>query len=136
MRTKWTPMGIIAAVAVSCCILGRSAQAQGTHPTRDFMRQKLTYTQGIVEGLVSEKYELVVTNGTALRNMSLTNAFFQLGNPDYFERIKHFQAKVDGLVNAAKAKDLEKSSEQYSEVVNSCVACHKSFRREQFQAHR
>lgn len=111
-----------------------SARGQGTHPTREFMRQKLGYTQGIVEGLVTERYGLVVTNATALRNMSLTNAFVQVRNPAYFASITNFQSKVDGLVKAASEKNLEKSTEQYSEVMGSCVSCHKMFRKEQWQA--
>ncbi len=106
--------------------------AQGTHPTREFMRQKLSYTQGIVEGLVTEKYELVATNAAALRNMNLTNAFLALKNPSYLGQTTNFQTRVDELIKAAQAKNLEKSTEAYSQVVDSCVACHKLFRREQF----
>ena len=130
MRKISTLIGTVAVAGFIASVW--NGWAQGKHPTREFMRQKLFYTQGIVEWLVTEKYALVITNATALCSMNLTNAFFQLGNPDYLENIKKFQAKVDGLVNAANAKDLKNSTEQYSEVVNSCVACHKTFRREQF----
>jgi hypothetical protein len=106
--------------------------AQGTHPTRDFMRLKLSYNQGIIEGITLEKYDLVITNAVSLRNMNLTNAYLALKNPYYVENMTNFQAKVDGLVKAARGKNLEKSTESYSEVVSSCVACHKLFRRDQF----
>jgi|ERR1051326_7391533 hypothetical protein len=131
MRKNWPGIGSVAAIAVVFCALG--AWAQGKHPTRDFMRQKVTYTQGIVEGLVTEKYGMVVTNATALRNMNLTNAFLALKNPSYVDGMTNFQGKVDELIKAANGKDLERSTDAYSQVVNSCVSCHKTFRREQFQ---
>jgi hypothetical protein len=131
MRKNWIGIGLMMAVGLNLSIV--AGFAQGTHPTREFMRQKLSYTQGIVEGLVTEKHYLVLTNGTALRSMNLTNAFFTLRNPDYLKNIKNFQAKVDDLLLAAVEKDLEKSTKAYSQVVDSCVACHKTFRIEQFR---
>jgi hypothetical protein len=134
MRKNWIMIGVAMATAFFCWSPGALALAQGTHPTRDFMRLKLSYNQGIAEGIVLEKYDLVLTNAASLRNMNLTNAFLALKNPDYLQRIGDFQQKVDGLVAAANEKNLDKSTEAYSQVVSSCVACHKSFRKEQFQA--
>ena len=109
-----------------------SGLAQKEHPTRAFMRQKLNYSQGILEGLTLEKYDLITSNATLLRNMNLTNAFLALGNHDYLTNVANFQGKVDGLIKAATEKKLENCTEAYSQVVSSCVTCHKEFRREQF----
>ena len=107
--------------------------AEGTHPTRDFMKQKMTYAGGILEGITLEKFDLVVTNATLLRNMNMTNAFLALGNPDYKAGITNFQVQVDNLIGAAKNKRLELSTEAYADMVRSCVACHKTFRRAQLR---
>ena len=109
--------------------------AQRTSPTRDFMRQKLSYSQGILEGLTLEKYDLVVTNATALRSMSVTNAYFSLGNRDYFRFVTNFQRSVDGLLQAAKEKDLDAATVAYSGLARNCVQCHEQFRREQHLQH-
>jgi hypothetical protein len=130
MRNKWIFLAALAAAAVAIS----SNAAEHRHPTRDFMRQKLGYGQGIVEGIVLEKYDIILTNAIFLRNMNLTNVYLALKNPNYLGRIGDFQYKVDGLVAAANEKSLEKSTEAYSQVVSSCVSCHKSFRKEQFQA--
>jgi len=82
---------------------------------------------------INGKYDLIVSNATLLRNMNLTNAFFTLRNPYYAEKMTNFQGRVDGLIKAAKEKDLERATEGYSRVVDSCIACHKLFRREQFR---
>jgi len=97
------------------------------------MRLKLGYSQGILEGIALEKYDLVVSNATLLRNMSLTNAFLALQNPYYLENITNFQAKVDTLITAGKEKDLGACTDAYSLTVGSCINCHKLFRLEQFR---
>ena len=100
--------------------------------TQPFMRQKLTYAQGILEGITLEKFDLVLTNAAPLRDMSQTNAFLLLRNPDYLKRITAFQATVDGLTIAAKNKDLDGATKAYVRMTEGCVDCHKLFRREQF----
>ena len=108
------------------------ASTNEARPTAVFMRHKLTFSQGILEGLTLEKFDLVVTNALMLRDMSITNAFTRLQNPDYEQKLKKFQARVDRLVKAGKEHDLERGFQVYSEVIESCVACHKQYRREQF----
>ena len=131
MRKNWRLVGTMAVLAF--LVWASGVWAQQTHRTRDFMRQKLSYTQGIVEGITLEKYDVVITNATSLRNMNLTNAFLALRNPDYVQDMTNFQAKVDTLVRVARNKNLEKSTKAYTEVVRSCVACHKTFRLDQFR---
>ena len=102
------------------------------HPkAQAFMRQKLGYSQGILEGLVLEKYELVVTNAALLRSMNLTNVYLQLGNPDYKTQITRFQDSVDALKKSAENKELWPAYENYNRVAQSCLECHQQFRRAQ-----
>ena len=100
-------------------------------PTHKFMRQKLTCAQNILEGLALEKYDLIAQNGRQLGNMSLTNSFLTLKNPDYLREVSDFQGSVDGLVKAAQNKDLEAASKAYQRVIESCVHCHRQFRLDQ-----
>jgi hypothetical protein len=99
--------------------------------TKNAMRQKLTFAQGILEGLALEKYDLIITNAVQLRDLSQTNSFFLLGNPDYRQRSTNFFQNVDELVKAAREKQLPNATAAYSRLTESCVECHKSFRREQ-----
>jgi hypothetical protein len=128
MRKNPVIIGVIAAI---CFAVAGSNAVERKHPTRDFMRHKLGYTVGIVEGITLEKYDLVMTNAALLRNMNLTNAFLALKNPYYVQNMTNFQANVDDLIAAAKDKELEKSKAAYTEVINSCVACHQTFRKDQ-----
>ena len=96
------------------------------------MRQKLNYSQGVLEGLTLEKFELVITNASLLRNMNLTNVFSLTRNQDYLARSTNFIRSVDSLISAGKDQNLERATEAYTRVARSCIECHKLFRREQF----
>jgi Cytochrome C' len=100
--------------------------------TKDAMRKKLDYAQGVLEGLTLQEFNLAVTNAVLLRDMSHTNVFSMLKNSDYVASSTNFTHAVDGLIKAAKSQDLERATEAYTRVVQSCVQCHEQFRREQF----
>jgi len=95
------------------------------------MRQKLVYAQGLLEGVTLDKFDLIITNATALRDMSATNAFLIVHNPDYLHQISNFQRNVDALTRAAKKKDPNGSLAAYQKVAQSCVDCHRYFRKAQ-----
>jgi hypothetical protein len=122
---------IVAGVAVLIATHGLAQAQKQQRPTQPFMRQKLVYAQGILEGVTLEKYDLVITNAARLRDMSQTNAFLQLGNPGYLERMTNFQLSVDRLKAAATEQSLQRSAEAYSQVTANCIECHRYFRREQ-----
>lgn len=124
-------MVLLGALLLMCSATVRSAEIG---PGAIFMRHKLNFSQGILEGLTLERFDLVVTNALMLRDMSVTNAFTRLKNPDYEQKLKKFQARVDRLVKAGREHDLDRGFETYSQVIESCVACHKQYRREQFVA--
>jgi uncharacterized Fe-S radical SAM superfamily protein PflX len=107
--------------------------AEKERPTKSFMRKKLTYSQGILEGLTLEKYDLVITNATLLRNMNFTNNFTKMSDPYYAKSIADFQTKVDVIIKSAKDKLLEGSTEAYTKMLESCVACHKECRVDQIR---
>src|SRR5947207_8871200 len=81
--------------------------AEKQRPTKAFMRQKLVYSQGILEGLTLEKYDLVITNATLLRNMNFTNAFTKSADPFYAKSLTDFQTRVDVVIKGARNKLLE-----------------------------
>jgi hypothetical protein len=107
--------------------------AQKLRPTQPFMRHKLDYARGILEGLTLERFDLVVTNATWLRSMAVTNSFFMLGNQGYKAAATNFQIRVDALLDAAKEKNSEAATEAYTRVTRGCVECHRQYRIEQFR---
>lgn len=125
---------IIAVIFWITLVCGQESPQEHRAKSHQFMRQKLTYSQGVLEGLVLERFELISTNAILLCNMNLTNAFVRLQNQDYSRNVRNFQARVDRLRKAAYERNLKDASTAYLKVAESCVACHKSFRREQVVA--
>ena len=131
-RLKIASFGL-ALILILSHALAAEKEAPRQRSTQPFMRQKLTYANGILEGITLEKFDLVVTNAARLRDMSHTNSFLILGNPEYTKRIKSFQGSVDLLTAAAKDRDLEKATDSYQKVTAGCIECHRFFRREQMR---
>ena len=126
-------MALIGLAAIVGLLAIRNGAAEKDHErrTQPFMRQKLVYAQAILEGITLERFDLVVTNATHLRDMSQTNAFLILANPDYMQCITNFQASVDALKTAAKNGERDQVFQSYVKMTENCVACHRVFRRAQ-----
>lgn len=124
---------VCSVVLVFLLTVAFSWAAEKERPTKSFMRMKLVYSQGILEGLTLEKYALVITNATFLRNMNFTNSFTKMSDPYYAKDIVDFQTKVDVIINGAKDMLLEGTTEAYTKMLESCVACHKDCRVDQIQ---
>ena len=96
--------------------------------SKSFMREKLIYTQGVLEGLTLEQFELVTKNGLKMRKMNLTNLFYVMEVPAYMSSLTNYQKATDQMLLASGDKDLKKATDAYHQVVASCVECHRSFR--------
>lgn len=126
---RWLGIGLAAAV-----MAGSPAAAQsvdGRLATQAFMHQKLPYTQGILEGLALERFDLISRNALLLRNMSVSNLWTRVGQPDYKRNTAAFKADVDAIYKAAAGQDLKGATEAYARMARSCVECHRLVRRDQ-----
>jgi len=128
MKTKILIAGI-GMLALSFVVL--AAPYEKRTVSRGYMRQKLAYSQGILEGLTLEKFDLVTKNAIRIRGMNLTNYWYWQTNRAYMGYITNYQQSIDRLLNASTDKDLDKSTRAYQAVVQSCVECHRHFRTEQ-----
>jgi len=128
-NTQLLAWGLVGLLGASTAGTG---MAQKVTPTEIFMRQKLAYSQNIVEGIALEKYDLVVTNATKIWRMTQTNAWLSTKNIIYESKTDKFQKDVAALVDAARTKDTRVMLVAYSKVTADCVSCHQTCRREQF----
>lgn len=134
MNTKIVTCAALAG-ALSAAVLAVSLVAAETKPkraaTQIFMRQKLAWSQGVIEGLTLEKFDLVTKNAIRMRDMTRSNLWFSMRQPDYMIQTTNYQKSVDALFMAAADKNLEASTEAYSKVARNCVECHRLVRTEQ-----
>ncbi|GEM_PF-513723 len=129
-------MRTLAIVLLLAAAGAASAQTQSDPPkmsaTAVFMRHKLSYSQRIIEGIALENYDEIVTNAIHIWDMSQTNTWVVVKNPDYAARTANFQKDVLALIQEAHLKDTPGVLDVYARVTADCVYCHQTCRRAQF----
>lgn len=93
-----------------------------------FMRQKLSYSQNIVEGLALGNQEMVITNAAKLMYMTKSNAWMQVKVSGYLEQTRKFQDDVIVLGNEARARNNSGVLAAYARVTGGCIECHQAYR--------
>lgn len=135
MKWKKTILGAGVTASLTATVLAVSLFAAETQPrravTQVFMRQKLAWSQGTLEGLTLEKFDLVSRNAIRMRDMTHSNHWLVLKQPDYLAHTTNYQKSVDALYMAAVDKNLEAATEAYAKVMRNCVDCHRLVRIQQ-----
>jgi len=109
-------------------VVAAFAQSKRNRAAKEFMRDKLELSQGVLEGLSTENYDLIISKGTRLSAMSKEADWRVFENPDYDQQSVIFRRQVDSMVKAAKDKNLDAATLAYVRLTMSCVDCHKLVR--------
>lgn len=117
--------GLVAGVVGAADLKPRRAANQA------FMRNKLVYSQLILEGMALEKFDLISKNAIRLRDMTTSNHWFVMRQPDYVKHTTDYQKNIDQLYMAAVDKNLDAVTDGYLKVARSCVDCHRLVRLDQ-----
>ena len=104
------------------------AQSKRNRAAKEFMREKLELTQGVLEGLAVENYDLIIVKGAKISAMTKEMDWRIFENPNYEQQSATFRRHVDSLVTAAREKNLDAATLAYVRVTMSCVDCHKLVR--------
>jgi hypothetical protein len=134
---RWNTTIIRAGLAglLTATVLAFSLMAAETKPKRTanqtFMRMKLAWSQAALEGLTLERFDVVSQNAIRMRDMTRSNQWFTMKQPDYMALTTNYQKRVEALYMAAVDKNLEASTEAYLNVTRNCVECHRLVRTEQ-----
>lgn len=134
MKTKFliqTGLAGITAVALLTLSLPAAETKPRRAATQVFMRQKLMWSQAALEGLALEKFDLVSRNALRMREMTRSNQWFAIKQPEYLVRTTNFVNSVDALYMAAVDRNLEAATEAYAKVSRNCVECHRLVRLDQ-----
>ena len=122
----------IALIAVAIILIGgltaTVAQSKRERAAKEFMRDKLELSQRVLEGIVTEDYDLIITKGSKLSAMTKEADWRLFENPNYEQQSATFRRHVDSLVKAAKNKDSDAATLAYVRITMSCVDCHKLVR--------
>ena len=139
MRLRLTTFSIFVLGLPFLPLDDRPAQAQrpadrAERPVREpqeqsiWMRQKMSASQKILEGLTKEDFELIRVNAQAMQFMGYLESWARSDMPGYREQMQSFGFANGALVRAAKDKNLDGATLAYTQLAVSCVQCHKIVR--------
>ena len=122
---------IVLATLIAGSLFAEDVPQKTQNPMKSFMRQKLGYSEKIVEGITLENYSMVITNGLLMSAMTQSNVWVRTGEPDYRKQTENYQSDMSAMLVAARASDTPAILKAYAKVVADCVDCHSIYRPEQ-----
>lgn len=122
-------------LAAVVTILGACWGVLAQDPTPDekdpsiWMKQKLTYSSRILEGLAKGDMDLVNQNATAMRGLNKVEYFVRREPANYRTQLNVFQFSVDELIRTSRENNLDGATLAFTQMTISCVNCHKQIRK-------
>lgn len=104
---------------------------RGKTSRAEFMRMKLDYSKGVLDGLVNEKFDQIAKDARALKKLSEAAEWEVPGIPNvqsYIPFTREFQRITESLQKQAKEKNLDGALNSYVQLTMNCVNCHKYVR--------
>ena len=96
--------------------------------TSAFMRAKLVSSQRVLEGLVSDDFDLIKKGANQMVKMSDAAAWNEIKDPVYKHYHAEFRRLAQKLQRMADKGNLEGASFTYMHTVTTCISCHEHVR--------
>jgi cytochrome c556 len=95
------------------------------------MREKLDATQRLLQAIVTVDYAGMTKHSDALGRISEAEiaSWQRVAEAEYTKHATAFLLSVNGLRDAAAAKDVDTAAAEYTTLVSICLGCHKYIRR-------
>ena len=94
----------------------------------DLMRQKLEHGQNLLEAVVMGDHVSVERFANELTLLSEASTWTSLRTPQYLQYAASFRDSAGSLVEEAQNRNMERVSFAYTELVTTCVQCHRHVR--------
>lgn len=119
----------LAAVVTSLLVLGGWATiGQAPRRVEALMVRKLRSAQAVLEGLVTENFELMGRHAQQLRLFSQETDWNVLQTRDYQRLSDDFRRTANDLEKSAQRKNLDAASVAYIKLTLTCIDCHRHVR--------
>jgi hypothetical protein len=128
--TRWYRLAAVLPVVVAASALA-AARGQRSETRAEFMRQKLEFSRGLLEGLTREDFPQIARNARALRALSEAAVWTEakLGSQVEYQWLSHdFQQLTDEIAARAAEKNLDGATLGYLQLAANCVRCHRNIR--------
>ena len=96
---------------------------------KPLMRMKLERAKNVLEGLTMEDFEKVRSNAAALKVLSLESGWNLYQTTKYRKQSEDFRRSIDGIVESANDKDINRAALGYVSLTVRCVECHNYLRK-------
>jgi len=131
MRGQFVRLGIVAILVfgVSTGGHGQEGKKGGDDKAEEkkvqaLMKKKLEHAQKILEALAINDPKMAVEQAEALVLVRREAGFRVLKTPDYELWADDFEQSAQGLIKAAKGKNLEAARLKYLALTTTCFNCH------------
>ena len=114
--------------AVVSGLLAGSLHGQEVTTMQAFMRQKLVYSQNVIEGITLERPEMVITNASKLMAMTKSNLWMKLSVQGFYDKTWKYQDEVMALTTQARLTNNAGMLKAFSNMTASCIDCHQVYR--------
>lgn len=105
----------------------KTAAADAREPSF-WMKQKLKYSQAILNGLATEDYDLILTSANKMKRLNRIEYFVKQRPAGYRTHLQTFQHAVTQIAQSAEKKRLDGAALGFTQMTLSCVSCHKTLR--------
>lgn len=114
--------------SVVATVLLFTASAEGQEIPEFDMQKKLEYSKNIVDGLVTEDFEVILKSAKSLNQLG-KKKWLENESSEYRAQNQVFWFTAASLVLAAEEKNIDGATLAYTQMTVSCVNCHKLIRR-------
>jgi cytochrome c556 len=119
--------------SILIAVLGLAAliahgQQEPRNTTRDAMRFKLHFAQGVLEGITTENYSLIATNAQKLKALSQSADWKLRSGREYQRLTSDFERATELLERSARNRNVDAATVAYFQLTTTCVTCHKYLR--------
>jgi len=102
---------------------------EGGVERRSFMRNKLNFTQNILEGLTMAEFGLISHGIDELEGVLDAEQWVTIDNEDYRLLVDEFRTTVRRLRTASETKNIEATALRFYEMSTRCIDCHQHLQR-------
>lgn len=98
-------------------------------PPSVWMKQKLSHSAAILEGLSRGDLDLVTKHAMALKALNKIEYFVRREPAAYRTQLHQFQFAIDEMARTSEEGNLDGATLAFTQMTISCVNCHKHLRK-------
>lgn len=124
MRTRTRLVALTIVAILLSALVGKS---QETKKSETDMRKKLEYAKVILDGLIMEDFDKILDGAKSLNHLG-KQKWIENDSVAYRTQNQVFWFTTGTLVMAAEDKNIDGATLSYTQMMHSCVNCHKLIR--------